>query len=71
MQNLAAAQAQAAATAKALAKAHEDAAKSAQEYTKGNISLAEFLKPAQEAAESTEAEKEDEQRSHQSKVRPR
>ena len=48
----AAAQAQAAATAKALAKAHEDAAKSAQEYTKGNISLAEFLKPAQEAAES-------------------
>ena len=48
----AAAQAQAASTAKVLAKAHEDAAKAAQDYTKGNISIAEFMGPAIEAAES-------------------
>jgi hypothetical protein len=51
----AAAQAQAAATAKVLAQAHEDAAKAAQEYTKGNISIAEFLEPAIAAAESSQA----------------
>ena len=48
----AAAQAQAASTAKVLAKANKEAAESAQEYKKGNISLSEFLEPAAKAAQS-------------------